>query len=388
MRIYDDEIAFYRSEALKPAAPQAFSQENARETRPYQGIPGIEAGPDGSLYATWYAGGNGEGPDNYVILSVSRDQGRAWKEVQCIAPEGKIRAYDPVIWFDPQGRLWWFWAQTYSQKIGNIFDGKCGVFCCCCEHPEKELKWSDPRRIADGIMMNKPTVDSNGNWLLPTALWSCFPEILSENEKKIAYSNVTISRDNGKTFEMLGSADVPERTFDEHCIVEQKNGTLWMLVRCKYGIGESFSSDGGKTWSPGKPSIFGGPDSRFAIRRLKSGNLLLINHRIPHALPGEELAPGMCARTNLCAWISGDDGKTWSGGMLISGDQNVAYPDIAQDKDGKIYVIYDHDRYYCGDILLASFTEDDVAAGRRVTPGSYLNLLISSTVPLEKRMKK
>ena len=52
-----------RAQALIPGVPGEIPENSARETRPYQGIPGIEAGKDGSLYATWYAGGKGEGPD-------------------------------------------------------------------------------------------------------------------------------------------------------------------------------------------------------------------------------------------------------------------------------------------------------------------------------------
>ena len=67
--------------------------------------------------------------------------------------------------------------------------------------------------------------------------------------------------------------------------------------------------------------------------------------------------------------------------MLISGRQDVSYPDVTQDADGRIFMIYDHARYTFGNILLASFTEDDVLAGRLVTPGSYLDLLVSSLLP-------
>ena len=50
---------------------------------------------------------------------------------------------------------------------------------------------------------------------------------------------------------LRGHADVPMRSFDEHMIVQKKDGTLWMLVRTFDGLGESFSSDGGFTWTPG-----------------------------------------------------------------------------------------------------------------------------------------
>ena len=376
------EIHENRHLALTPPVIGAIPDEMKRETRPYQGIPGIEAGPDGSLYATWYAGGKGEGPDNYVVLSVSRDNGHTWKEIQCISHEGLVRCYDPALWFDPQGRLWWFWTQTFSPVIWEIFDGKCGVWCACCEDPTVDTPvWSAPRRIAEGIMMNKPTVAQNGDWLLPTAIWACSPEYVTDEEKKYTYSNVTISRDNGATVEYLGSADVPQRSFDEHCIIERKDGSLWMLVRCYYGIGESFSTDGGKTWTPGAPSILAGPNSRFAIRRLQSGKLVLINHRVPHTLPGELTRREMRLRTDLTAWLSDDDGKTWYGGLLISNGNDVSYPDLTQDKEGRIRVIYDQQRYTDGSIFQTSITEDDIAAGHLVTPGSYTAALVSALIP-------
>ena len=41
----------------------------------------------------------------------------------------------------------------------------------------------------------------------------------------------------------------PDWEFDEHMMVELKDGRLWMLARTKGQPHESFSSDGGKTWS-------------------------------------------------------------------------------------------------------------------------------------------
>ena len=58
---------------------------------------------------------------------------------------------------------------------------------------------------------------------------------------------------------------------------------------------------------------------------------------------------------------------------------NVSYPDGMGGEDGFIYVMYDHERYLCGDVLLARFTEEDVAAGKIVTPGSRLQILVNSS---------
>ncbi|MBU1855980.1 MAG: glycoside hydrolase [Verrucomicrobia bacterium] len=351
--------------------------------RQFQGIPGIEVAPSGRIWATWYSGGKTEGPENFVLIVTSADNGKSWSEpVAVIDPPGNVRAYDPTLWLDPSGRLWWFWAQCYSSDDGKIHDGRAGVWGVYTENPSAEHPvFSAPVRIANGVMMNKPVVLSSGAWALPTAVWEYFGLKLDElkNER---FSNMTISTDNGKSFRLQGSADIPHRGFDEHMIVELKDGRLWMLVRTLYGIGQSFSADKGKKWSPGENSNIGGPNSRFFICRLSSGNLLLVNHA--DISPGEAFKlfneGKQCReRSHLTACISDDDGKTWKGGLLIDERDEVSYPDGAQDKNGVIRIIYDHERVKQGNILMASFTEEDVMAGKCMSQGSNLKNLINTT---------
>ena len=71
---------------------------------------------------------------------------------------------------------------------------------------------------------------------------------------------------------------MPNRWFDESMILEKNDGTLQMLTRRKDGIGEAFSHDGGRTWGKIGKFCLGGPNSRFHIRKLHSGHILLINH--------------------------------------------------------------------------------------------------------------
>jgi len=345
-------------------------------SRQFQGIPGIEVTPRGRLWATWYSGSIGEGPDNFILLVSSSDDGKTWSEPLAIVdPPGKERAFDPTLWIGPDGILRWFWAQTWSPEVGTISNGVDGVWFSECSDFESDApKWSEPVRIANGVMMNKPIVLSNADWAFPTALWreniggATPPKHLQEE----SYSNVTVSSDCGHSFSLRGGADVPNRYFDEHCLVELKDGRLWVLVRTISGIGESFSSDKGVTWSPGQDSGLGGPNSRFFIRRLQSGRLLLVNHA-PNAETGEYI------RSMLTAYLSEDDGKSWQGGLLLDEREGVSYPDGCQDKNGNIWIIYDHERYKEGDILFAKFTEQDVLTGKLVSDGSELKALINST---------
>ncbi len=355
-------------------------------SRLFQGIPGIEVTPKGRLWATWYSGGLTEGPNNFAVLVTSTDGGNTWSDaVAVVDPPGHNRAFDPTLWIGPDGVLRWFWAQTWSPRDGIVTNGIDGVWMSECSDLESGLpEWSEPVRIANGIMMNKPVVLSDGTWAFPTAIWKgnlggvAAPSHLGRE----CYSNITVSTDGGKTFYLRGGADIPNRCFDEHHIVELKDKRLWILTRANYGIGESFSTDMGWNWSPGQDSGISGPNSRFYIRRLKSGRLILINHK--HETPSNWQQQTWRCRNNLTAFISDDDGKTWSDGLLLDERDGVSYPDGCQDADGNIIIIYDYERTKEGDILMAKFTEEDVLAGKLVSPESKLKMLINHSGGIDK----
>lgn len=348
--------------ALEPVPPNFNpGAAYADNVRIFQGIPGIEYAANGRLWALWYAGGPdepGEGPGNFVVLTTSADDGKTWSAPKLVIdPPGPVRAYDPTLWIDPQGRLWVFWAQSYQW-----WDGRSGTWAMVTENPDAENpEWSSPRRLCDGIMMNKPTVSSRGEWLLPVSVWSHKPgnKIQGVHRHDLGDkvgAQVVVSKDNGATFSWLGQTSAPEadRTFDEHMIVERKDGSLWMLLRTKAGIAESTSTDGGKTWTPGEPSSIPHANARFFIRRLKSGNLLMVKHH----------SPDNKARSHLTATISKDDGKTWEGGLLLDERKGVSYPDGVQDDKGVIRIIYDYSRSKDKQILMAAFTETDALEGK------------------------
>ena len=256
------------------------SEERFRDDyRRWQGIPSIEVTDKGRIFVNFYSGQDAEVGGNIMVLCVSDDNGKTFRSCEAVVehPDPECRIYDPNLWIDPYGKLW----MSYTQARG-FNDGRSGVWIAICDNPDAEnLSFSSPIRIANGIMMNKPIITSRGDWLFPCSIWcdksGSIPSERHglENEQ---YSNVYASTDEGKTIALRGHADVPNRSFDENMIVERKDGTLWMLVRTFDGIGESFSYDGGVTWTPGRKSHIDGPCSRFHIRRLKSGRLLMINH--------------------------------------------------------------------------------------------------------------
>lgn len=329
-----------------PSSVEYYTPEN----RKFTGISSLAVSPKGRLWATWYSGITpGEDANNYVVVSTSGDNGQTWEEVLVIDSDkqGPVRAFDPEVWIDPAGKLWIFWSQSIHKEMDKHYDGiNTGVWVLTVDDAEdSNPSWSTPKRIIDGIMMCKPIVLSTGEWVLPVSTWQ-----INDGSKAV------VSVDHGQSWQVRGAVNVPElfRNADEHMIVERKDGTLWMLVRTKYGIGESISSDKGYSWTSLIPSKIQHPTARFFIYRLNSGNLLLVKHGPIDMKIG---------RSHLMAFVSKDDGHSWSDGLLLDERENVSYPDGQQSSDGTIYITYDYNRKSDQEILVTSFSEDDIELG-------------------------
>ena len=351
-------LAAETNAAAIPAVPN-FSPgpAYADSARMFQGIPGIERAANGRLWATWYGGGVTEDERNYILLYTSGDEGASWQPVLVLDPDGDgpVRAFDPCLWLDPTGKLWLFWAQEIAGNKGRVSQT---FAITAADAGQAAAQWSAPRPIGKGVMLNKPIVAQDGRWLLPMATWFTNGS-----------ARAVVSTDRGATFAELGAANIVDkksRNADEHMLVERKDGSLWMLVRGHFpggekdyiGIGESVSTDGGKTWTDVKASALPHSTTRFFIRRLASGNLLLVRHNPPG---------GTKDRSHLTAFISEDDGRTWQGGLLLDERKKVSYPDGVQAAEGTIHVIYDFDRGGAKQILMATFTEEDVVKGQWVS---------------------
>lgn len=101
------------SGAGRPGACRHRARCYRRTERRFQGIPGIEASPDGSLLITFYTGGSGEGSENHVVLASYRPSDDAVTDpIAVVDPPGDVRAFDPGLWVDPSGTLWWYWNQS------------------------------------------------------------------------------------------------------------------------------------------------------------------------------------------------------------------------------------------------------------------------------------
>lgn len=354
---------------------------------------GMAQTPGGRIWLGWFAGGDNE--KAVILLAKSDDEGKTFSEPQFILDPGysdcgiHFSAVVGNLWSAPDGRLFLFFTESFG-----YFDGRGGSWYSVCTNPDSAAPiWSTPQRIWHGASLNKPTVLRDGTWLLPISLWnrekigiqpSCFlrwkQSSLFHNLDSERKAHVFASKDMGNSWEKRGGILNIEPTFDEHMIVERSDGSLLMYLRSMHGMTQSESFDGGFNWTSPIRTSFSSASARFFLRKLQSGNLLLVKYSNPQEPE---------TRSHLTAYISDDDGKTWKGSLLLDERHDISYPDGFQTADGRIFIQYDYLRE-CGEILLAVFTENDVLAGKNVSGSVILKhtMVQSRTRRLEKEHEK
>lgn len=331
------------------------------------GCPTIEKTAGGRVWAGWFTGGKNElGTGNYAIIYSSDDNCNTWKQaVAVVHPDTAVQVTKPELWVAPNGDLWLFWIQHTG--TGN-FDGKMGTWASVCTNPDDQNPtWSTPKRLTDGYMRSKPIIiDDNGTttWLYAAFDWM-----------EPHYTRVYASTDNGATWAFRGRAECIDTSsgknnLDDPVLVQKPDGTLWLLVRPSAGttVYESFSTDGGFTWTHARQSKITGPQSRFTIDLLDDGKMLMVYH-------------DSTSRERLTAYLSLDGGDTWAYTLLLDDRGGVSYPDTIITSSGAIYVIYDRNRTSDREIWMTVFTLDDLIAGRYTTSISRHKVLVDKTNP-------
>lgn len=328
----------------------------------------------GRQFVCWVGGG--DSPKAFFLLSYSDDDAVTWTEpVLVIDPHDTTLPCDRstlvgTLWVDPENRLWLFFNQSLEQ-----FDGRSSNWFIRCDDPDSsKLVWTEPRYISYGCTLNKPIVMDNGEWLLPVSLWTrryiskpfsdCYHQLDSER-----MAHLYVSSDRGESWTRRGGVFFPQSQFDEHMCVQLKDGRLWMIARTETVLMEAFSDDRGATWTEPLEARIQSVPARFHLRRLRSGRILLVkNGCLLHERPEN--------RSFMTAFLSDDEGLSWSEGFVLDERHEVSYPDSAEGEDGMIYITYDRNRSKDGEILIASLREEDILLGRIHTRGALVGRVI------------
>ncbi|MEN2413837.1 sialidase family protein [Flavobacterium mesophilum] len=322
--------------------------------RTWQGIPSIGKDNLGYLYAAWVTGGKGEGNDNYLTLSLSKDKGRTWsndKLVIYVNPEDSTRVADPCFFNDKFGNLYMAWHK-YVQKKENLKKEWAIVWYSKLEFSEEDntIHFTPPRRIAEGSMLNKPFYsEASGQFFFPIARWYEGDALL---HRPFIYS-ASYGEHSLVNFSKIGFIPVnPDiMGIHEHMIVQLKDQSFLGMVRTFDGIYYSKSKDGA-IWDMSKKFTDLGSTTvaRFHLGKLKSGRLILIFNNAT-------------TRSNLVIFLSEDDGVTWPYKMTINGGNHVSYPDMIETEPGVLNIVHDFSRNLVGTIQFIEVHEDMIIKG-------------------------
>lgn len=276
----------------------------------------------GGLVAAWF-GGTREGaadvgiwvaryergawtPPVEVATGMQADGKRfpCWNPVLFVMPDATMRLFYKV---GPSPREWWGLSRT-SRDGGRT--------------------WDDAVRLPDGILgpiKNKPVRLADGTILSPSSTEST-------TQPSVWRIHVERSTDGGRTWTIAGPpADGGDasRNAIQPSILVHPQGRLQAIGRSRLQrLYETWSSDGGRTWSPVALTTLPNPSAGTDAVTLRDGRHLLVYN---HTAKG---------RTPLNVAVS-TDGVAWAGALVLErGPGEYSYPAVIQSADGLVHVTY------------------------------------------------
>ncbi|MDV6032384.1 MAG: exo-alpha-sialidase [Phycisphaera sp. RhM] len=363
--------------------------------RVFQGCPQVEISEGGRLWATWF-GSNVQAErapyhdDQFSVLSTSGDGGKTWKEVFVFDPSELLGggASDPMLWKDPEGNIRFIGLRNIDFKGKDEFATSAWEFTML-DAENEHTAWSAPRLLGNkNISVMKPLVFPDG-----TIMRSMDDFKLVGKRDKVRIRFLKEDVDGTPIFVSEFPVD-NDAVFAEQMPIIRKDGSLFTFYRAKDGQKSAESFDGGKTWKLGGyyPMQFS-INTKCILKTLPSGRVLLVandvqmkqeNGRKQYVYTDEhgkerELETHKTARTRMTAYLSDDDGATFTHRLLLCDEGQISYPSATVGNEGAIYIVYDQGRGVIGQhtIFLSKITEQDILAGKLVNDESFLNNIVS-----------
>jgi predicted neuraminidase len=227
-----------------------------------------------------------------------------WNPVLFEIPGKGLALYYKV---GPTPRTWWGMVRT-SQDRGQT--------------------WSDARRLPDrvlGPVKNKPLRLADGTLISPSS---------TETDERSSTWRIhfELSRDAGGTWTIVRPADAPGAKPIEAIqpsILTHPGGRLQAVGRTRSGrVFETWSQDGGKTWSAVALTDLPNPNAGTDAVTLRDGRHLMVYN---HTTEG---------RSPLNVALS-RDGKVWRGALVLESEPGeYSYPAVIQASDGIVHITY------------------------------------------------
>jgi len=334
--------------------------------------PYVVVTDDGAWLCVFTTSGGHEGhTSQYVVCCTSKDQGRTWSEpVPLESPDGPEASWAMPL-LTHFGRVYVFY--TYNgDDVRTLPDGKkmradTHGWYCYRYSDDNGATWPErfrlPMRVtacdrgndfSGSVQMfwgiGKPVTYANTAWFAFTKLARYFLEdgegwfyrsgnVLTEPDVSQVVWELLPEGDHGLRHPAFGSVQ------EEHNLVPLSNGNLYCIYRTTLGHpAESYSRDGGRTWSTPEPVRYADgrpvktPRACPRLWRTQDGKYLFWFHN--HS--------GTDFRDRNPAWLSGgveQNGRIrWSQPeILLYGDDlsyetgRFSYPDLIE-QDGRYWV--------------------------------------------------
>jgi len=188
--------------------------------------------------------------------------------------------------------------------------------------------WSDAKRLPSGILgpiKNKPVTLSDGAIVASSSTES----VERPSKWRVHFER---SADGGRTWTAtspLGSAGGREIDAIQPSVLFHPGGQLEAVGRTRAGrVFETWSTDGGRTWTPMTLSVLPNPSSGIDAVTLRDGrHLIVYNHTERGRSP-----------LNVALSV---DGKAWDAALVLESEAGeYSYPAVIQTSDGLVHVTY------------------------------------------------
>ena len=274
------------------------------------------------LVAAWFGGTREKHPD--VGIWVSRNEGQGWSppvEVANGVASDTLRypCWNPVLFQPKTGPLMLFY------KVGPSPSEWWGMLLTSDDGGKT---WSEPRRLPEDILgpiKNKPIELADGTLLCPSST--------EHDGWRVHFEHTP---DLGKTWELVGPInDGKDFGVIQPTILTYPDGRLQALCRSRQDkIIESWSADGGRTWSKLKATMLPNPSAGIDAVTLRDGRHLLVYN---HTVRG---GPRPRGRELLNVAVS-RGGEIWQAALVLENEPGeFSYPAVIQSADGLVHITY------------------------------------------------
>ncbi len=308
-------------------------------------IPALVISNRGTLLAFCEAriGTASDWADMDLVLRRSTDGGKTWGPFQIIGSSrnksGPVGNPNPII--DKDGKIHLLYQRDYAQAFYTYSD-------------DDGLTWKPSKNITPVFDEFRPEYNWNvvatgpghgiqlKNGRLLSAVWMASATVTSPRRRHAPSCAATVySDDGGNTWKrgaIVADSSAVISNPNESMPVQLKDGRVLMSIRNPGSIKRrafSLSDDGISNWSPvWFDSALFDPTCMASIIAVPGKNrpLIFVNPDSKHI----EKTP----RANLTAKLSYDGGNTWPVQKVLNSGPS-GYSDLAVDKDGLIYCLYE-----------------------------------------------